>query len=334
MCSAVLAPGRLELTRVRDANMHQRCNGVVQSIEFHPNAKLMLTASLDKRLCFFNVDGVRNTLVQTLFLADLPIRTARFASGGEQIIAAGRRKFFYSVDLGKQSVERTKNVQGVDDASLEHFVVPPAATAPADQRACIAFLGNEGTVPLVSLRSKQLIGELRMSGSVRAAAFSPDGMQLYAAGGDGKVHLWDVRMRRCVHRFVDEGCVQSSSLAVAPGLLAAGSKSGVVNVYRRDGVVQAAAAADEGSADVRAPRDAQALPPLKELGNLVTTVDTLAFSPDAQMLCMASRMKKDSLKVVHVPSMTVFSNWPTSRSPLHYVGNTAQHSVRGEAFLQ
>jgi U3 small nucleolar RNA-associated protein 18 len=31
---------------------------------------------------------------------------------------------------------------------------------------------------------------------------------------------------------------------------------------------------------------------------------------------MASRMKKDALKLVHVPTFTVFSNWPTS---LHYV---------------
>ena len=186
---------------MRDANLQERCKAVVQSVEFHPNGKLLMAASFDKRLNFFHVDGVRNDLVQALYLEDLPVHTARFANGGAQVIASGRRKFFYAIDLEKQSVERVKGVQGCADASLEQFVVPPAATAPADQRACIAFLGNEGTVPLVSLRSKQRVGELRMSGSVRAAAFSPDGLHLYAAGGDGKVHLWDVRMRRCVHRF-------------------------------------------------------------------------------------------------------------------------------------
>ena len=51
----------------------------------------------------------------------------------------------------------------------------------------------------------------------------------------------------------------------------------------------------------------------------MTPVDTLAFSPDAQMLCMASRLKKDSLRLVHVPTLTAFSNWPTGRTPLHYV---------------
>lgn len=48
-------------------------------------------------------------------------------------------------------------------------------------------------------------------------------------------------------------------------------------------------------------------------------IDSLAFNHDCQMLAMASRMKKDSLRLVHLPSGSVFSNWPTSRTPLHYV---------------
>ena len=59
--------------------------------------------------------------------------------------------------------------------------------------------------------------------------------------------------------------------------------------------------------------------PLRELGNLTTAVDTLRFSPDSRVLCFASRMAKDALRLLHVPSLTVFSNWPTSRSPLNYV---------------
>ncbi len=43
----------------------------------------------------------------------------------------------------------------------------------------------------------------------------------------------------------------------------------------------------------------------------------------AQILAMASRMKKDALRLVHLPSCTVFSNWPTSRSPLGYVHSLA-----------
>lgn len=63
--------------------------------------------------------------------------------------------------------------------------------------------------------------------------------------------------------------------------------------------------------------------PLKALKNLTTTIDTLHFSHDSQMLLMGSRMKKEALRLVHLPSLTVYSNWPTSRSPLHYVHSAA-----------
>ena len=53
--------------------------------------------------------------------------------------------------------------------------------------------------------------------------------------------------------------------------------------------------------------------------NLTTGVDSLAFNHDGQLLVLASRLKRDALRVLHVPTMTVFANWPTSKSPLHYV---------------
>lgn len=42
-----------------------------------------------------------------------------------------------------------------------------------------------------------------------------------------------------------------------------------------------------------------------------------------QILAIASRMKRDALRLVHVPSLTVFANWPTSRTPLGHVHSAA-----------
>lgn len=92
----------------------------------------------------------------------------------------------------------------------------------------------------------------------------------------------------------------------------------MVNVYERDRVSGAAAAA---------PAPAPALdlspelcpPPRTSVMSLVTSVDSLEFSPDGSLLALGSRMKRDALRLLHVPSGTVYSNWPTSRSPLGYV---------------
>lgn len=100
--------------------------------------------------------------------------------------------------------------------------------------------------------------------------------------------------------------------------MATGSSAGVVNIYGRD-QFQAGAALSSKAGLLRP----LAPTPLREIMNLTTTVDTLAFSPDSQMLAMASRMKKDAMRLVHLPSCTVFSNWPTGRSPLHYVHSLA-----------
>ena len=47
----------------------------------------------------------------------------------------------------------------------------------------MAFLGNDGSVPLVSLRSRQSVGALKMNGTVRTAAFTSDGAELLTSGG-------------------------------------------------------------------------------------------------------------------------------------------------------
>jgi U3 small nucleolar RNA-associated protein 18 len=52
------------------------------------------------------VDGLRNPLVQSLYLQDCPIHTAAFAGGGSSIVAAGRRPFFYVADLHTGQLDR------------------------------------------------------------------------------------------------------------------------------------------------------------------------------------------------------------------------------------
>mmetsp|Transcript_4664 Transcript_4664/g.12754 ORF Transcript_4664/g.12754 Transcript_4664/m.12754 type:complete len:201 (+) Transcript_4664:337-939(+) len=172
-----------------------------------------------------------------------------------------------------------------------------------------------------------------MNGSARCAAYTPDGNELLTLGGDGVVYTWDLRTRRCLSQISDHGNVSPSSLTVSEDgrFFATGSEAGVVNVYRRG--AEAASAGLESSMTMgRAVHKPKPLglgdgmvmgKPLKEIMNLTTKTDTLAFSPDSQVLAIASRMKKDAMRLVHMPTLTVFSNWPTSRSPLHYVHSLA-----------
>ena len=69
-----------------------------------------------------------------------------------------------------------------------------ALRAAQGQQPTAAFLGDEGRITLVSLKGGGVTGTLRMNGSARAAAFSPDGSQLLSLGAS-------LPRRRLSHRF-------------------------------------------------------------------------------------------------------------------------------------
>lgn len=290
-----LLPGLLECSKLVDANIHEPSNGPINSVQFHRNAQLLLSAGLDKKLRFFQIDGKRNAKIQSIFLEDCPIRKASFMPNGSQVIVSGRRNFFYSFDLVKATVDKIGPLVGREEKSLELFEISPDSST-------IAFVGNEGYILLVSSKTKELIGTLKMNGTVRSLSFADDGRQLLSSGGDGQVYHWDLRTRTCLHKSVDEGCINSTSLCTSPNgtLFAAGSDSGIVNVYNRE----------EFLGGKRKP--------IKTIENLTTKVDYMKFNNDAQILAICSSMKKNSLKLIHVPSFTVFSNWPSPNRTLHY----------------
>lgn len=290
-----LLPGLLEYSRLVDANAEEPSNGPINSVQFHRNAQLLLAAGLDRRVRFFQIDGKRNTKIQSIFLEDCPVRKASFTPDGSQVIIAGRRKFFYSLDLVKAKVDKIGPLVGREEKSLEVFEVSPDSST-------IAFVGNEGYILLVSSKTKELIGTLKMNGSVRSIAFADDGKQLLSSGGDGQVYHWDLRTRTCFHKAVDEGCINGTALCTTPNgrMFAAGSDSGIVNIYNRD----------EFLGGKRKP--------IKAIENLTTKVDFMKFNSDAQILAICSTMKKNSLKLVHVPSCTVYSNWPPLNKNMNY----------------
>ncbi len=313
--SRQLPSGRLETTRLKDANQEEPSEAVVRSVEFHPSGQLLMAASLDRHLRFFSIDGVENPRVQSIFLEDMPVHQAAFAGGGAQVIATGRRSFFYVLDLETAKIERVNGIFGREEKSFESF-----AASPSSQTA--AFFGRDGSVPLVSLSSRQAVGSLKMNGTVRAGTFSADGQELLTTGSDGMIYLWDLRMQKCVEKYVDEGSVGGTALAASPDgkTFASGATSGIVNVYQYPSAnTGTTTSAVNNNGGVTGPQAPIYLNPLKALPQLTTAADSLTFSPDGQVLAIASRLKKDSLRLIHVPTLSAFSNWPTSRTPLHYV---------------
>lgn len=73
---------------------------------------MLLSGGLDKTLHFFQVDGKVNPKIQSIYFQDMPIYSAEFSADGKEVIASGRRKFFYSVNMEQGQVEKISQIQG------------------------------------------------------------------------------------------------------------------------------------------------------------------------------------------------------------------------------
>ncbi|KAI0666186.1 WD40-repeat-containing domain protein [Trametes maxima] len=283
----ILPHGTLSIERLRDANLSAKAEGSVKIVQFHPSPQvpILLTASADRRLRLFTVDGHTNPHLQTLHVPSLPMANAMFHPGGTSVLLTGPRPFYYTYDLETGATLRSprglwgttfsSNSQAAQDGSMEICAFDPTGSV-------LAVAGRRGHVHLVDWRAGggQVVGNVKMNAGVKSVWWS--GEQLLSLGEDSEVYVWDVCQRRCVRRWKDEGAYGSQLLAGdrSGKYLATGSRMGIVNIYGPD-----ASSADR-------PR------PLKALENLTTAITSLRFNHDSQLLAVASNVKKDQMRMV------------------------------------
>jgi len=132
-----------------------------------------------------------------------------------------------------------------------------------------------------------------MNGSCQAVAFSKDERRMYTAGDEAEIYEWDLGTRKCISRVQDTGAFNTTALALSPSgnLLATGSKMGAVNFYNVDSA---------GISET----------PFKSLMNLTTSITQLDFNHTGELLSFSSKWKKNSIKLAHIPSYTVYQNFP------------------------
>jgi U3 small nucleolar RNA-associated protein 18 len=177
----------------------------------------------------------------------------------------------------------------------------------------IALMGGNGWMNLLSAASGQWIAGAKVEGTIADVEWhhiKGKNARISIATKAGEIYEWDVESRSFVNRWKDEGGIGITSIAlggVEDRWCAIGSQSGIVHVYdRKDLQIGIKLSLDE----------APIMKPAAVLDQLVTTITALRFSPDGQILAMGSRAKRDAFRLCHVPSFTVFKNWPTSGTPL------------------
>lgn len=303
----MLPPSTIDIDRLKDANYSAPSQGAIQSLQFHPTHPILLTTGFDKTLRLYHIDGKKNPLATSLHIRRSPFRTALFHSDGTRIFAGGRRKQMHIWNIETGNVTKLSTLYGHDQfqPNMERFKLSPCGRY-------IGLIGTEGWVNILAAGNGQWIAGAKIEGEVADIAWFYDGQGLMILNTGGDVWEWDSQKRAFSGRWRDEGAIGSSTIALGGRdnrWCAVGSESGIVNVYDRQSLQGGGASSTpDGEPLVYRPRST--------LQQLTTAITTLVFSPDGQILAMASKNKPDALRLVHVPSFTVFKNWPTTATPL------------------
>jgi U3 small nucleolar RNA-associated protein 18 len=253
-----------------------------------------------------------------------------------RIFLGARRRYFHIWNLGTGSVEKITRVYGHQDSqrSMEHFKLSPDGV----------YLALEGTsrkgggvINILDANTLQWIAQAKVEayGGIADFAWWATSTGLCIAGKNGEITEWSLAERTAITRWNDEGAVGTTTISLGgllserPSLggqrwIAIGSSSGIVNIYdRQPWSINTAASPN-------IPKNPK---PTRTLTQLTTPTSHLAFSPDGQLLVVASRWKSDVLRLVHLPSCTVYRNWPTGKTPLGRISAVAFGEVEGETTL-
>lgn len=307
-----LPPTRIDIIRQRDLPLlspgEKLGTSVIEALQFHPSSSLVLTGGRDHTLRMFQVNGEDNPKIASYFFKNFNILNAAFTPTGDQVLMTSSDFQMFGLDV-KSGEGFPIRLQTMKFQKLfKHLAMGPNPDlAPGRiSSGMYSVCGEEGAVFVCDLKSKQPIRTLRMGANAAAAVFSPLDDTLWTADWESNIYQWDLGTGRCRQKVKENWAVTITQMAVQRPtqftprpILAVGTKSGNIDLL-----------------DLSGPKLSST--PERSIDNLTTRVDGVRFHTDGEVLAAFSRMqhREGTLKLIHIPTGTVFQNWPTATSPV------------------
>jgi U3 small nucleolar RNA-associated protein 18 len=326
----------------------------ITSLSVHPNLPLLLSSGPSSTLYLHHLTPsppapTPNPLLTSMHIRGSQLTTTAFHPTDSRIFLSARRRYFHIWDLATGKVDKITRTYGHqhEQRSMERFKLSP------DGRF-LALLGSSrkggGVINILDATTLQWTSQVRIEsrGGIAEFAWWRDSTGLCIAGKNGEVTEWSATDREVVARWQDEGAVGTTTIALGgqhdlvksrfgtDRWIAIGSSSGIINIYDRRVWLSPTPTTTTSTSHKQKSQQHQHQQPIPEnpkptrtLDHLTTPTSHLVFSPDAQILAVASKWKRDAMRLVHLPSCTVFKNWPTGATPLGRISSVAFMS--GEA---
>ncbi|GFY77434.1 u3 small nucleolar RNA-associated protein 18 homolog [Trichonephila inaurata madagascariensis] len=149
----------------------------IKCVEFHPTSSVAVVASSNGTANLFQIDGGINEKIQSVHFENFPTSEAHFTVDGTELIVASSKflhMFCYDMFAGK--ISKIPRQKGMDLRNVRRFLMSPDGKY-------IVIYGKFGNIYLMSARSKEWIGTLKMNGGVHSITFNRDGTKMYSLGG-------------------------------------------------------------------------------------------------------------------------------------------------------
>ncbi|XP_031631213.1 U3 small nucleolar RNA-associated protein 18 homolog [Contarinia nasturtii] len=289
--SAHLISGQLQFKKLKDLNRESYAEGPsITSVTFHPGSSVGLVSGTKGIATIYSIDGKKNDKLHSMAFKNFPIRCCRLSKDGSQAIFGGSQKYFYTYDLLSGQTQRIFLPKTI--TKMHNFEVSPCGKY-------VGVIGRFGEIHLLFANTFELLCTLKQEHDATALTFSMNSKYLFTHGVDNEVNIFDIGEQRFTHRFIDDGCINGSTISISPNgqMVAASSQQGVVNVYNYNDVLH------------------QKYPhPQKTILNLTTAISSTTFNHTSELLAIASKDVEDAVRIVHFPSGTVFHNFPATNS--------------------
>lgn len=286
-----LRDGVLGIKRVRDLNRSTYSERKTTSIIFHPTSTVAICAGENGIANVYAVDGKKNGKLHSMGFENYQITSAVLVNG-QELILGGRKPFFHTYDLISGKSHQIKLPKAQNVTNLKSICLSPNGKY-------LASIGKLGELHLFDSNTKELLRTFKQEYQATSTSFTQDSKYLLAHSKSNEVTIFDIHASKPLHKWYDEGCVNGTTISICNGLLATGSAQGAVNLYNLSSVFK------EKYPTV-----------VKSCLNLTTKITTTQFNPTSELLMFGSSEVAEAAKIVHVPSCSVYSNFPGTFSKI------------------
>merc|ERR1712113_605939 len=299
----------IKVKRLRDINLLEPSDTSVCSVEFHQSEYgMLLTAELDKTLDIFQFNTECSEKLRSITFEDFFLCQASFILE-KCVLCVGKKPLYYLYDIEKENSDKAIIAQ---EKTAESFVLQHNSPTPL-----AAFITNECCIPIISPKAKLVVGQLESNDIPHYATFT--GEHGLWTVNDRNIYHWDLRMQRCTTKFVNDGALKVTAMASPKHdkWLAIGFDTGQLNLFDSDELLTPSSCHSNYLSSITP------MVSKKIFTTTTSTIDTIKISSDGNLLLVASRMKRDFIRLFNVPSTKIFSDWPTNNTPIGYVYSAA-----------